>query len=167
MSSVEESVRGPLQGLIDDLWQSDRRQAEEQEASLAQLEEAMAALQGWSDRLEEQQAEQEAALNEFEVEQLAHLHHAEEHRKRLDEDLAAARARIAELEGALQTRTEELLAAQASNNALAAELQEIRDTAPLAPPPEPPAHEDGGAPGGGSVSERFKRLREKRCEEFS
>ncbi len=163
----------PLQTLIDDLWQGERQQAEEQVASIEALEETMAVLEEWSQRLETQQTEQE----ESEKEEEARWIEAEEVRKRLEHDLVAARGRIADLQSSLQERTEELLKVQAANNDLADELQALSDAQPLCVPPavepvverlpEEVAEEESSpdlpeAPEVESVSERFGRLRKKK-----
>ncbi len=166
----------PLQTLIDDLWQGERQQVEEQAASMGALEEAMGVLEDWGQRLEDQQAEQDAEQATYEKSQEAERLEAEEILKRLEHDLVTARERVADLQSSLQERTEELLKAQAANNELAAELQAKNDALPLRTPPvaepapEPIAkatvEEDStDAPEPAkvkSVSDRFGRLRKKK-----
>lgn len=74
--------------------------------------------------------------------------------RRMEHDLRLSRGRVTDLETQLQQRTQELLDAQAANNALAAQLQE----APL--DAAPPASEE--APAAGGVAERFAKLRDRR-----
>lgn len=163
-----DAAHEPLQALIDELWRTECQHVEAQETSLSALEEAMRVLQEWGDRLEQQETEQTAALEELEAAQRTELEAAEEVRCKLEHDLHAARARIADVEAALQARTEELLHAQAANNALAAELQAVTDSMPAPAPAGDPAPDGGVQPkpsAGSSVSERFSRLRQKRADE--
>lgn len=175
----------PLQTLIDDLWQVESQQVEQQTASMEALEEAMTVLDDWSQRLENQQSEQDAEQESQEQAKETEWLEAEELRKRLEHDLITARERMTDLQSSLQERTEELLKAQAANNELVAELQAANDALPLstshatlpvesAEPSEQaeqteqiesdePAEEESSPdpPEGKSVSERFGRLRKK------
>ena len=172
-----EVAREPIQALIDELWSSERRHAEEQESSLNALEDAMSVLQEWSDRLEKQEAEQAVALDEIEAELKEELETAEEVRSRLDKELKAARDRIAELEASLQSRTEELLEAQSANHDLSAEIRTLQEAATAVAPapvvdPPPEAEREDTSPSekprsaaASYVSERFQRLRQQRTGE--
>lgn len=165
----------PLRALVEEWSHAEVTRAEDLNRMIAPLEEAVGQLIGYADQIavtEQTEAEhrEEAATRE---------QAAEDRRRRLEHDLKLARARVRELEQALQERTEELLRAQAANNSLAAELQSIESEGTYASEPledeafehfdstvepgiEPiesahPTEATGEAESG--VAERFARLR--------
>lgn len=157
----------PLRALVEEWSRVELTRAEDLERMIAPLETAVGQLAEWADRVAVVEQAEAERLQETETREQA----AEDRRRRLEHDLKLARARVRELEQALQERTEELLRAQAANNSLAAELQSIEsdDTLTTDPlddevfenfdpvetavePPETTETDDG-------VAERFARLR--------
>ncbi|MEO0530491.1 MAG: hypothetical protein AAF266_07920 [Planctomycetota bacterium] len=168
----------PLRALVEEWSRSEVTRAEDLDRLIAPLEEAVERLAEWADRI----ALVEQAEAERQQEAEAREQAAEDRRRRLEHDLKLARARVRELEQGLQERTEELLRAQAANNALAAELQSIEsddslETDPLddevfenLDPIDDSEHAEGeqaadngehaeAAESDGGVAERFARLR--------
>ncbi len=162
----------PVQALIDRWWELGVAEAESQEQAISELEQTLQTLSGWGQQLAEQ------------------LEDRKTKQQRLEHDVASLRSRVTDLEKALQDRTEELLRAQAANNALAAELQQAEvepfsaqaselDTAQIEQSPESPplelpteamiasAPSTEAAPNtlaideAVSVSERFGKLRNR------
>jgi hypothetical protein len=127
IATINDAARETVQSLLDRWWDDESQLAAECEASLVALDETLRELDGWGDRFAREQVTREAAGRLRDADRAA----ADEHRRRLEHDLAIARARVHDLERALQERTEELLRAQASNNALSAELQSMIDAWPL------------------------------------
>ena len=175
--TLTETAHQPIRALIDGLSETDRQRGEAAEQLLVALETAVHDLESWGERTARHLVEEES-----EKERIEHDHQSRNERcAMLEHDLGLARARVVDLEKALQQRTKELLEAQEANNALAAELQSVDGVPPLskeaAPPPSeatpeaPAAAEESSASNGGpsdeeasnsgSVSERFAKLRKK------
>ncbi len=141
------AVQEPVQALVDQLWEQTVESAQEHSSQVSELQHAIHNLLSVSEKL------------------ASHLSEEAEQERKLEHDVTALRNRVAELEKALQHRTEELLQAQASNNALAAELQQAEiqsDEATTQQPAESVTEpsEETESPIG--VSERFNRLRSSR-----
>lgn len=167
---IYEPVRELIAG-----WQADEeRMSGEFTATFAALEQLVQELVAAGDRVGQHAASREAEVQQQLGEWQQQQESEQQHRKRLEHDLALSRSRVTELERHLQQRTEELLEAQSANNALAAQLQEITDPLPViadhgdtgqeadhAPAPAPAVEQPAVAEGESSVSERFARLRSK------
>lgn len=96
----------PVQALIDRWWELGVSESEAQQQAISELEQTLQDLSEWGQQLAGQ------------------LENRETKQQRLEHDVASLRSRVTDLEKTLQDRTEELLRAQAANNALAAELQQ-------------------------------------------
>ncbi|MGL4513202.1 MAG: hypothetical protein ACRCT8_08935 [Lacipirellulaceae bacterium] len=144
VATVNDAARETVQALLDAWWDDESQLAAERDASLEALDESLKALDGWGDRFAREQVTREATTRLRDAERAA----ADEHRRRLEHDLAVARSRVFDLERGLQERTEELLRVQAANNALSAELQSMIDAWPLSEGLPP------GADAWGSAAER-------------
>ncbi len=179
-SPIDAPGTDPIGPLVAQWSEAESSRSEQLEQLLGPIEQSLEQLSQWADRLAADQQSQEAERQETAQRESA----AEERRKLLERDLRLARNRVAELEQTLQDRTEELLRAQAANNALAAELQAVGDDLPDDlddEPPEPQPLEiddalaaeaaeanepelamacaEGESDLSGGVAERFARLR--------
>ena len=161
MTTVPVSTaQEPVQALVDQLWEETVEGSGEHLSQIEELQQTIHSLLAISEKLS------------------SHLSKEAEQERKLEHDVTALRNRVAELEKSLQQRTEELLQAQAANNALAAELQqaEIKTEATTTSVSEentPTAEtvEESFEPNEEStveaespigVSERFNRLRSSR-----
>lgn len=160
MTTVPVSTaQEPVQALVDQLWEDTIEGSGEHLSQIDELQQTIHSLLAISEKLS------------------SHLSEEAEQERKLEHDVTALRNRVIELEKLLQQRTEELLQAQAANNALAAELQqaEIKTEAASSISEEnTPAAEtvqesverieeptvEADSPIG--VSERFNRLRSSR-----
>lgn len=164
--SITPDRQAPLRALIDEAVDTDSQLGESQQQLIDNVESTFRELEAWVARLEENAAAEAERWNEAEANRQA----ADEHRRRLEHDLKLARTRVGDLEKTLQERTEELLRAQAANNALAAELQaaelqlddldEGEEAEASTSDQEPAATEE--TEGEDSVSARFAKLRERK-----
>ena len=148
-TSIDSATHEPLRAVIADAAAADAQWNESQQQLIDGVEATLRQLEEQIERLAEGESAEEARRRE-----------ADEHRRRLEHDLKLARTRVHDLEEALQQRTEELLKAQAANNALAAELQaaEIDPSDEVAESSASPAEEPHGEDEA-SVTERFAKLR--------
>ncbi|MEO1495802.1 MAG: hypothetical protein AAFV43_01500 [Planctomycetota bacterium] len=160
----------PIRELIAGWRTGEERMAGEYDATLSAIDEVVRELESVGARMEQRAAEREAEFDQQAERWRQQQETDQQHRKRLEHDLALARSRVREVERHLQQRTEELLEAQTANNTLAAQLQEITDPLPVIvpsdagdPQPSAPAAADAGEEAQNeaesSVSERFAKLR--------
>lgn len=164
-----ESAREPVLAFLGGMREEEQQASEQQENAYEQLQEALESLNAWSERLEQWQAEVDARDQERDADRRS----ADQMRVEFEQECDLLRQRVGDLEIALQDRTEELLRAQAANNALAAlqssnvhrptpaVSEESAEMPPLEfePPPEGPEVAEAGE----SVSERFEKLRRLRA----
>ncbi|TWU00696.1 Chromosome partition protein Smc [Botrimarina colliarenosi] len=122
-ATIDAPIDESLHALVEDWTQAEAGRAEELHRLLEPIEQAMAQLTEWADRIAAAEASEATARNEAASRDQA----AEDRRRKLEHDLKLSRTRVAELEKSLQERTAELLRLQAANNELAAQLQEIDD----------------------------------------
>ncbi|CAL1151141.1 unnamed protein product [Cladocopium goreaui] len=148
-TSTDSATHEPLRAVIADAAAADAHWSESQHELINGVEETLRQLEEQIGRIAEGESAEEQRR-----------HEADAHRRRLEHDLKLARTRVHDLEEALQQRTEELLKAQAANNALAAELQaaEIDPSDEVAESSASPAEEPHGDDEA-SVTERFAKLR--------
>lgn len=125
-SPIEAPGSNPLGQLVVQWSEAESARAEDLERLLNPIEQSLEKLTQWADQLAQDQQANEAEREEMAQREAA----GEERRRLLERDLKLARNRVAELEQTVQGRTEELLKAQAANNALAAELQAVGDDLP-------------------------------------
>ena len=115
-NAIKETAREPIHGFVNQFWDEEQQETHLQQEKLQQLAEAIDSLNAWSERLEQWQ--EEAIRHEQELE--ASQHATEQIKVEYEQECTLLRQRVSDLEISLQDRTEELLRAQAANNALAA-----------------------------------------------